>query len=198
MSLYPTTPIFSTTALMSSQPTFVSRAQSGKRYARKVDGHLWSLTATYNRLSREDMMPVFAFAIEQDGAFGTFTIIPPDLAVPRGTALGAPLVDGASQVGTSLVIKDCTASQAAFLKQGDVFSLAGDLKVYMMIANAATDGAGATTLNFRPPLEKSPADGAVVTVADVAFTMSFTGASRKYSAVPPLLYDYEVDLIEAI
>lgn len=198
MSQYPTSPIFSSINLVSTQPTLVSRAQSGKVYKRKIDGHVWTFSAGYNRVTREEMMPVFAFAMLQEGRYGTFTVVPPDLAAPQGTALGTPLINGASQTGSSLEIDGCTASQSTFAKAGDVFTVDGDLKVYMMTEDIPADVSGNATLIFKPPLEKVPTDGAALTLVDVEFTMSFDGDSRKYNAEPPLLYNYEIDLIESI
>ena len=197
MAAFPTSPKFATVRLRSNQQSFRDRAQSGKGYARKTTGHQWTFTASFLDLSREQMAEVFAFAMEQDGVYGTFTVVPPDLATPRGTALGSPVVDGAGQTGTTLNVRGATASQAAFLKKMDIFSINGDTKVYMVTQDAASDGSGDVALTFRPPLEISPADGAVLTVANVAFTMSFASAIREYDVKQPVLYDFEIDLAEA-
>lgn len=197
MALYPVTPKFATVKLRSVQQSFRDRSQSGRGYARKTTGHQWFFTATYQDLSREQMAEVFAFAMSQEGVYGSFTVIPPDLATPRGTALGSPVVDLAGQTGSTLNIKGATADQAAFFKKMDIFSLAGDAKVYMMTENASTDGSGNTTLTFKPPLEISPPDNAVVTVTDVAFTMSYASPMREYGVKPPVLYDFDVDFAEA-
>lgn len=195
---YPSSPVFSTMTLGSVQQTFVDRSQSGKRFARKTTGHYWTVKATYDTLTKEQFWPIFGFAIGQDGDFGTFSVVLPDLATPKGTANGTPKVKGGSQSGTTLLIDGCTPSQSAFLKPGDIFKVTGDSKVYMVISTIAANSSGEATLSFRPPLEKVPADNADITVTNVDFTMAFSGPVREYSVQPPLIYDFEVNLVEAV
>ena len=195
---YPTTPKFATINLKSSHSTLSSIAQSGRRQVRSLGGHSWAFTAKYDRLTRAEFMPVYAFAISQRGQFGSFTIIPPDLATPQGVATGTPLVNGASQTGNILAIDGAAISTTGWLKAGDIFSISGDTKVYMLTADANTDGTGAVTLNFEPDLTVSPANNAAITVTNVAFTMMFSGDVQEYGAVAPLRYNFEIDLIEAL
>ena len=71
---------------------------------------------------------------------------------------GTPLVDGASQTGSTLAIDGLlTAPQ-----QGDAFKIAGVNLVYTVTATA-TVTSGGTTLAINPALASSPADGAVIT-----------------------------------
>jgi len=71
---------------------------------------------------------------------------------------GTPLVNGASQTGSTLAIDGLlTAPQ-----QGDVFKIAGVNLVYTVTANA-TVTSGGTTLAINPALASSPADDAVIT-----------------------------------
>ena len=71
---------------------------------------------------------------------------------------GTPLVNGASQTGSTLAIDGLlTAPQ-----QGDAFKIAGVNLVYTVTANA-TVTSGGTTLAINPALASSPADDAVIT-----------------------------------
>ncbi len=71
---------------------------------------------------------------------------------------GSPLVNGAGQTGTTLVIDGLTDSPQA----GDTFTVNGTAKVYTIIS-LTTVTAGATTLTITPTLAASPADNAVIT-----------------------------------
>ena len=71
---------------------------------------------------------------------------------------GTPLVDGAAQAGTSLVIDGLDSAPQA----GDVFTIAGVDLTYTVSANA-TVTSGSTTLTIDPALATSPADDAVIT-----------------------------------
>lgn len=115
---------------------------------------------------------------------------------------GTPLVNGASQnvtyatakdTGTQSLITDgWTAAAAARVKAGDVFTLAGvydvnpvtkatlpHLKMFVVTADASSDGSGNATLTIAPPIITSgafqtvsaaPADNAVMTFLGTAST----------------------------
>lgn len=78
---------------------------------------------------------------------------------------GAPTVNGASQVGFSLITAGWTAAAASRLKQGDVFTIAGvfavnpqsrqstgKLRQFVCTADFASDGAGAGTIGIYPAI----------------------------------------------
>jgi hypothetical protein len=117
-----------------------------------------------------------------------------------GALGGTPLVDGANQTGSSLLLKGWTHSVATRLKKGDVFTVAGvyavnpvsrvstgELRQFVVTADAASDSGGGMTVAISPALTPvdslgnaqqfqtvtaSPADGAAITVVGTANTVS--------------------------
>ena len=89
-------------------------------------------------------------------------IIQPD--TPTGSP-GSPLVDGASQSGTSLVIDGLTPSYAYRVGQFISIIISGQRYVYQLSESgkAATDGSA--TLSVEPPLRVPPNDGDTVEIA---------------------------------
>lgn len=107
---------------------------------------------------------------------------------------GTPLVNGAAQVGSSLITNGWTAAAAARLKQGDVFTLAGVYQVnplskqstnvlrqFVVTADVSSDGSGNATIGIYPAIvvsgatqnvTASPASGAALTVLGAAGTVS--------------------------
>jgi hypothetical protein len=107
---------------------------------------------------------------------------------------GTPLVNGASQAGSSLVTDGWTAAAAARLNRGDVFTIAGvnavnpqhrqstgQLRQFVVTANVSSDGAGNATIPIYPAITTSgafqtvtasPADNAALTVLGAAGTLS--------------------------
>jgi hypothetical protein len=103
---------------------------------------------------------------------------------------GTPLVNGASQTGSSLITDGWTAAVANRLKQGDVFTIAGvngvnpqtrqttgALQQFVVTADAASDVAGNCTISISPAIVASgafqtvtalPADNAAITVLGAA------------------------------
>lgn len=104
---------------------------------------------------------------------------------------GTPLVNGASQTGTSLAT-DGWSTSTAVLKAGDVITLAGVyavnpvsgastgvLRQFVVTADATSDGTGEATLSIYPGITASgayqtvtasPADNAAITVVGTAST----------------------------
>ena len=193
---FPTTPVPARVELTSFAPTLVSVSHSLNRQVRSRGGQRWRLTMQYPPLTRDELAPLFAFAVAQRGQFETFTFVPPDLATPRGAATGVPVVDGAGQTGRTLAIRGATASVTGWLRAGDVIKLASGPKVYMVTADADTDASGKATLSIEPALMSSPADGEAVMVRDVPFTVAFAGDSQTYTVEPGLIYGYQIDLVE--
>jgi len=83
-----------------------------------------------------------------------------DQVVPTHTLgmAGTPLVDGASQTGTTLHVDGLTTKPSV----GDVFTIAGDDQTY--VVTAATDLAGTDSdLTIAPAITSAPADDAALT-----------------------------------
>ncbi|MFQ5510038.1 MAG: hypothetical protein ACE5FN_12005 [Leptospirillia bacterium] len=194
----PTTPGFVTVGLSSVHRTLVYRAHSGRRSVRRIGAHRWRFTARYPALTRDAFMPVYAFILSQGGRFGSFQVIPPDLAIPRGVATGLPLVNGAGQAGNALVTDGWTPNTVGIVKAGDVLKCGGHTKVYMVTADVDADGLGGVTIPIEPPLVQPPADNEPLVVTGVPFTMALANDVQQYRAGAPSLYTFELDLEEVL
>lgn len=109
-----------------------------------------------------------AFLLSLNGREGSFLMGHPLAATARGVATGTPLVDGASQTGSSLATDGWTPSIAGILKKFDFIQLGSGAtaRLHAVLTDADSDGAGAATLDIWPRLRESPADGAAVVVAN--------------------------------
>lgn len=118
---------------------------------------------------------------------------------------GTPLVNGGAQGVTYATVKDTgtqslitdgwTASAAARVKAGDVFTIAGvydvnpvtkatlpHLKMFTVVADASSDGSGNATLTISPPIVSSGAFQTVSAVPADNAAMTFLGtASTGYA-----------------
>lgn len=103
---------------------------------------------------------------------------------------GAPAVDGANQVGSALLTKAWTAAEAARLKKGDVFTVAGvyavnpmskqstgALQQFTVTGDMSSTAGGAINIPIAPPIvatgayqnvSGSPADNALLTIVGTA------------------------------
>lgn len=99
---------------------------------------------------------------------GTFLMGDPHNIEPNGSGGGAPLVNGGSQTGTSLIIDGAPTNRTGWLLSGDWFQLGSgsNSRLYTVVEDVDTDGSGNATIEFRPELRSSPADNDVVTITD--------------------------------
>ena len=194
---FPSSPAFQSLNIQSIQPTFISRAISGRRQARQIGGQFWKMTATFPPMTRAEFAPIYAFIIAQRGRYESFTLVPPVVGNPQGSAGGTPLVNGGSQTGRSLVTDGWTVSTAIF-KAGDYLKLAGNDKVYMITADVSSDGSGNATISIEPALVSSPADNAVVTYTSVPFTVALASGIQEFATGTSGLYEFEAEFEEVL
>ncbi len=106
-------------------------------------------------------------AINQGLREGTvWSVQHPYWHVRKGAGGGTPIVNGANQTGTSLVVSGAAASQSAWLKRGDIIQVTGCAVVYDVAADVSTDGFGAATITIQPPIfvGGSPSNAASVVI----------------------------------
>lgn len=182
--------------LTSDFAVFRSRSLSGKRFARQGEYHLWRLKVSFNRMTPDEARPLMAFLNSQRGGYETFTIIPDSLKTPRGN-WGTITVSSVTDDNT-IVMTGFSNSDADAVKAGDVFTLAGDTKVYMVNADAASDGSGNATVNFDPDLVATPSSGAAVTHTNVAFTVEQDRNTISWRRSGFFYDQFTIDLVEAM
>jgi len=195
---FPTSPVPADIKVSSFTPTLVSETQSMKRQVRRRGGQRWAFEVNYPPMTRAEYAPVYAFCIAQRGQYETFTFIPPVVSDPQGTATGTPLVNGAQSAGDNTIVTDGWSNSITALKAGDFLKFSGHNKVYMVTADATSDGSGNATLTIEPPLMADVSDNEALTVGDVPFTVSLVNDTQEFSAGPPNIYEFNLQLIEII
>lgn len=153
--------------------TFMS-SEDGSSQTKIKPGAQWLLEAALPPMTRAEAAPWTAFLAELDGPAGRFYAGDPFALAPLGGATGTPLVNGASQTGTSLITDGWTVSTTGILLKGDYLAMdlpLGGRSLHQLTANADSDGAGAATLPIRPAVRESPADNAAVIVSSPTCVM---------------------------
>lgn len=133
----------------------------------QLSGARWRMDLTLRAMTKAEAAKWIAFFLQLRGMSETFYGFDPDWISNQGSARitpGTPLVNGAGQTGTSLVIDGCPLSVTGYLKAGDYYSVNGELK--RLTADVNTNGSGQATLVGEPYIRISPADNAAVTVAN--------------------------------
>lgn len=149
-------------------------------------------------MSKAVFLELYAFLLSQRGQADPFTVTLPGHTAPQGTWGGTPVANGADQVGRILNLRGFTVSQLNAVKAGDILSIAGQPKVYMATANAASDAAGIVALTIEPALVASPVDGAAITSTNVQFTVTRASDTLPSDISAAFVYNLDVDMIETL
>lgn len=181
---------------------------TGAEQTVSMPGERWSCSIDYGSLSYADWRLLGQFLTQLRGRAGRFTFSPTWIAPRTTVAVGTPLVNGASQTGSTLAIDGCTIS-ATIASKGDFVSFndtSSRKRLHQLTADAATNGSGQVTLAISPPLRSSPADNAAMDFAtpgavfmltsDDAGMLGFDGSRPDHAG--GFRAAVSLDLIEAL
>lgn len=157
---YPLTPVASNCTVSSFSPNYVNITNNLKRYSYSKGAHAWGLELRYGAMTRAQFAPLWAFLVSQAGQLKTFTVQLPAFTI-QGTGVGAPRVNGAFQSGSQLETDGWGVSQTV-LKKGDWVQVENDPKVYMVMADVVSTGAGLASIQLYPPLRKPQMDNMMI------------------------------------
>lgn len=192
----PTVQLPASATLTSVQPTRTSVSHSLRRQARTSGVQRWAISLGWTPMRRSVFMQFYAFLLGQRGQADTFTCTLAGHTAPQGTWSGTPVVSGASQTGRSVVLGGFTASQTGVAKAGDLFKFAGHTKVYMVTADASSNGSGVATLSMEPALLVSPSSGEALVSSNVPFTVALTSDNLDMALSPGMLSPLAISVVE--
>jgi hypothetical protein len=131
-------------------------------------GQKWSMQLTFTNLRTDNRAELLGIIVALRGRANRLRINVHDNP-KRGLYGGTPLVDGASQTGSSINVKGCSNNITGWIKRGDYFSVIvnGDHELKMCTEDASSNGTGLITgLKFEPRLRAAPLNDAIITVDD--------------------------------
>ncbi len=146
--------------------TFESAITRQKQYDIRP-GARWEGILTLPVMTTAQARAWKAWFASMEGPVGTFYGFDPDGRDPVGiadTGSDTPLVDGASQTGSTCLLKGWRAGETSLLLPGDYVQIGIELKE--VLEQLDSDGGGAATISFKPPFHVSPADNAPVVFND--------------------------------
>lgn len=158
-------------------------------------GAMWVATLQFPLLSAAKRAALQAFLIELNGQEHRFLLS--DKSNPRrGSGGGTPLVNGASQIGTSLITDGWPTGTNGVLLKGDNFAVGGELKKCTQDVNS--DGLGAATINFNPPIRFSPLDNASIDIDDPVGTFILVDPNVSWSSIPGIFSTFSFQAMEDV
>lgn len=163
-------------------------------------GKLWTGQFSWQFFTRAEAANYVAWLAALRGKVGTFTMGDPLGQSPRGSALGSPEVNGASQSGLQLVTDGWTASESGLLLRGDYIQLgsASLPRLYMVTQDVSSDGSGNATIDIWPNLRESPSDNEPLVLEGTKGTFRLASNARDIAVEPPYNYGIGVSFREAI
>ena len=158
-------------------------------------GTLWRVDLSFNNLDGADRADLQAFLTKLNGQEHRFTLH--DHAYTRrGTGGGTPLIDGASQTGSSVTIDGATASVTNLLRAGDYLSFNNQL--FMTTADCNSDGSGDVTVTLSPPIRSAPADDAAVDIDAPVSGVFMLATDPSWSNRPGAFSSFQMTCIEDV
>lgn len=121
----------------------------------------WEATVSFPPMDRWSYDAWSAFISAVRGPLNVFLIGDPKAAKPKGSAPGAPVVNGNGQTGYSLLTRGWTPNAKNILLFGDFIQIG--YRLYKVTDTVNADGSGGATLPVWPPLRDLPADGTAIT-----------------------------------
>lgn len=181
----------------------VGMSMSPFTYAQQVvahSGQRWEADITLPPMKRADAEQWIAWLVSLRGQLGTFTLGDPTGATPRGLAGGTPVVNGADQVGGTLAIDGCTASQTGWLKAGDYIQLGSGTTatLHKVLQDANSDGSGNVSLDIWPYIRSAPTDGSIVVTSNTVGKFRLASNEQNWSINEASIYGMTFGAVEAI
>jgi hypothetical protein len=124
---------------------------------------MWSGTATYAPLSKQECGPIKAALLQMRGMSNAIQLGDPMWATPLGTPQGSPVVDGSIAIsvgGQTLYTRNWTPSQLNLLRAGDMIQVG--YRLYCVLDDVISDSNGKAAISISPSLREIPSDGEIV------------------------------------
>ena len=203
MALFTAAKGFKTLDFQSNNTTRKTVSVSGNTQRIKTGNQFWSFKIKSPLMSRGDFMADYSFIVQQDGQYGSFTVVPPEIGSTRGTATNLVTVSdltstdplynptaGSSNVGVTGV--------AGTLKKGDLIKFSNHDKVYMLTADTDLGDSSVDVLSFYPALTTAVTSSHTVTYINVPIKVYLDSNTQKYITQTDGKYKYELVLNEDI
>lgn len=163
-------------------------------------GQRWEAEVQLPAMQRADAEQWLAWLLSLNGRAGTFLMGDPLGATPRGALGGTPVVNGASQTGSTISIDGCTPSVTGWLKAGDYIQLgsASTATLHKVLQDANTNGSGQVTLDIWPSIRTAPSDGSTVVTSNCVGRFRLNSGEQDWSISTASIYGITFAAVEAI
>lgn len=174
---------------------------TGEEQIQARPGQWWEGEARLPRL-RDDTARLWeAFFVSLNGREGTFKIGDPlRTSAPAAAIATPPVVDGGSQTGNVLDIKDAPTSESGYLLAGNLIQIGTPSipRLHMVLQTVDTDESGLASVPLWPTIRESPADESNVIVENPVGLFRATSNANPFSRQAPYFTNLSFSFREAL
>ena len=193
-------PGFASVKLSSTQKIMRDRTNSGRLVQRFHAYHNWNIDITYNPMTKEEFLPVYAFLLERRTTLAPFFVKLPQYI---GQSPATAQTSGSNNIAgtTEIRVEDDDASNIGV---GELFTFnnPSDHKKAYMVTKIDQSNSGYDLITITPPLSKTVPDGANLEFADYGSVKAplikvvQIGDTQEYSLNTNNLYSFSLKLEE--
>jgi hypothetical protein len=156
----------------------------------------WQAQVVYPRMTRAQAENLIAVLVSLRGMANTFLLGDPAGKVPRGAALGTPLVSGNVNGGSSILTRGWTPNTQHVLLPGDWFAV--DNHLYKILSDENSDSGGNAAFDIWPDLRTSPTDGTLITIQSAQGVFRLASNELSWDIDEAITFGLQFNALEAI
>ena len=198
LGTWPSTVGFQATRLQAIANTKQTVSDSGRRIRISTGGSRFGATIKYPPIPLANWLPIQALATRCQGALNSFDIVLPTISENSRNHSATTTAAATSAGASTVALTSSGVNNTQIFNQGDVIRFASHTKVYMLTANATTNGSGQVTVSITPNLFEDVAGSSAVTVDDVPFRVTLVGDVQEFKYNNNDTISYEIDILEEI
>jgi len=180
-----------------STSPFTLRQQIVKHF-----GQRWEVEISLPPMKRTNAEQWVAWLLSLGGMYGTFNmpLFPYTARGSAATAAGTPLVNGAGQIGQTLLIDGAPNSVTGYLKAGDFIQrgAGASATLHKVLTDVNSNGSGACTLELWPEMRTAVADNDPIVVSTPQGLFRLAGNETNYSVDDVAIYGMTFAAVEVI
>lgn len=168
-----------------------------KRTAQVFPGQVWTLSMSFLPMDREQAAVLETFILSLRGSAGRFRMGDPYQSLPRGRAMGSPVVAAGATAGAETVdVEGFTPNVMGQLEMNDRIQIGDHL--YAVLESVNSDGSGNATLRVWPSLRESYTAGTAVITRNARGVFSLDSNSQQFTRNTVELYGTTLTATEAL
>jgi len=156
----------------------------------------WSAEVTLPSLSTAQVGAWTAWLGQMRGQVGLTWLGHPLYAVPFGSALGTPLINGPNQTGRLLITDGWTPSKTGLLLPGDYFQIG--VRLHMVLTQVNSDAGGNATISIWPQIREVQPDNSALNLSSPQGLFALQTNDRRFTSSEAKTWGVSFKLVEAL